>query len=251
VRSVSDCGVAFEVGGASKQAAGGATYNPCKLAFGAGMDPGFLSWVSNSVAGNAAPKDVSVVQVDASGNAVAELRLANAQITSFAIPALDGAATAPLFLEVTIKPTSVERVKGGGKVGSALGSKSQKTLLVSRYRLTIPGLEQELAKTSAIDGWSVTTAGGSAKPDNLSFTVGEPVNGLDQWLDDLMKGRQSPPKQAKLELLDQSQSPAVEISFQSAGIAESDLLSNADAASNAPARRRVSLWVEGPTLKFN
>jgi T4-like virus tail tube protein gp19 len=251
LRSVSGCEVSFEAVQKSGSADSGAAYRPCTLAFNLGMEPAFLTWVSGAVAGNGQPKDVSILQSNATGNVVAELRLSNAQITSFTMPALAGGSNTAVFFEATVEG-QVQKLKGSGKVGSSLASKTQKNLLASNFKLTIPGLEQDLAKTNVVDGWSINIKNASnPQPGELAFTVGEPVNDLDMWLDNLMKGANSPPRPAKLELLDASlKSALVELNFTSATVAEADLLGTAESPT-APVRRNVSLEVGGASLKFN
>jgi phage tail-like protein len=268
LKSVSGCGVTAELVGAvgsskiqTKQAAN-VRYGPCEITFGHSMDSPFFAWINDTLKGNAGPKNVAIVAVDANQKATTRLELTGAVIRSFALPKLEAGSKDPVEFTVTIDPQTIQKSAGGGAAVPSISPKA-KSLLASNYRLDAPGLTSDLKKVPSVESWSFEVSqpagtqgvarqlGGNLVLGNLSLAVSEPGSEFDAWLDSLTKGNPSE-KNVTLELLDPTLKDALmSVSFSGVGLLSGQLLPAADTGSKAVGSREFTMYVQGASINFN
>ena len=263
VKSVSGCDVTAPVVAVSStetgadKSSGAPKYTPCTLRFSSGLRPALYQWISDSLAGKSAPKNMSIVVFDANYKAVSRLDLGGALITRFVLPGLAAASTDPVMFELTVSSDTVRRASPSG---AASTSTKAKQLLAGYFKLSAPGLETDLKKVTAVDSWSfdippapvgeqrISTTG---RPEigDLSVTISGASPEFDLWLDGLLKGNPTE-KPMTLTLLDSTNTiPLVDVSFTATGLIGADLLGTSE--SSSPAKRTFTMYGEGASIKFN
>jgi phage tail-like protein len=266
IKSVAGCDVAApvvmvaEAEGTSDKQSGAPKYTPCTIRFGSGMRLAFYEWISQTLAGAASPKDVSIIVYDYNYKALSRLDLAGATIMSFVVPRLSAASTEPVVFEVTLAASSVRRASPSG-TASTTGTKA-KQLLAGNFRLTAPGLESDLKRASVVESWSFEVlpapegetrlpTSGLPKFNDLAVTINAPGGiEFDAWLGALLKGNPAE-KAVSLALYDPATlQNLVELSFPGAGLVGADLLGSAE-STDSVAKRSFSMYVEGAQLKVN
>jgi phage tail-like protein len=266
VKSIEGCDVTAPVvnvaaaDGTQQKQSGAPKYTPCTVRFGSGMKAAFYQWISDSLAGKLAQKNVSIVVYDFDYKAVRRLDLAGATISRFVVPALAAASTEPVVFEVTLGASTIRRASPSGTASGALSSKS-KQALAGNFKLSAPGLEADLKRVTAVGSWTFDlapapagelklSAGGQPEYGDLSVTVAAPAGvEFDAWLDGLVKG--TPTKKTfSLSLLDATFTTSlVDLTLTGVGLIGADLLGSAD-SSTAVSKRSFTMFVEGANVKF-
>ena len=263
VKSVSGCDITAPVvvvssteTGADKSS-GAPKYTPCTLRFSSGLRPGLYQWISDSLAGKSAPKNMSIVVFDANYKAVSRLDLGGALITRFVLPGLAAASTDPVMFELTVSSDTVRRASPSG---SASTSTKAKPLIAGYFKLSAPGLDTDLRKVTAVDSWSFDIPpapvgeqriSATSRPEigDLSVTISGASPEFDLWLDGLLKGNPTE-KPMTLSLLDSTNTiPLVDVSFTATGLIGADLLGTSESSSTA--KRTFTMYGEGASIKFN
>lgn len=266
LKSVSGCGVNANVVStqtgkfADGKQAGQLKYGPCQITFGSGMGAPLYSWITDSLAGKTAPKNVSIVVTDATGKATTRLDLANTYLTRFTVPSLDVASKDPLYFEATLTPGSIRKVAASASVAKI--APKAKVLSAAFFRFNGPGLTTDATKLNKIESWSFEVgpatatgvevkAGPLAELGDLTVTVAEPAAEFEGWLGALMKGSPTE-KDLTVELLDATlKEVLIEFSFNGTGLAAGELLGGGVTGAEAIARREFSMYVQGAAIKFN
>jgi T4-like virus tail tube protein gp19 len=256
LRKVDGCGLTAEVVKVSDidKASGAAKYGVCKLTFGVQMDPSLYTWVTSALNGTAGRKSVVLHQTDFENKSVHQLRLPEAGITRFALPAFNAASTEAVYLELHVSSDRIETAKGTGAVITSKATTSSKNLLAANFRVTVGQLPT--TKVSSIDSWSFDL---TPPPVGVKVAVQPELGPLDllvseadvepwsMWVGDLVKGSPTE-KSGSLEVLNSARDATlVKVDFKALGLAAADLYGASEIGSTV-SRRRYSMYVEGATI---
>jgi phage tail-like protein len=271
LKSIDGCGVEFEtvaaVSGTDKaqtKHVGQPKYGPCQIRFGSGLGPAAYQWIMDALAGKNAVRDAAIVIADVNLKAQSRLALDDAILTKFTLPALDPGSKDPAYFELTLTPEQITKSPGGGSSVGSTASKSAKQMLLGNFRVTSPALPN--LKASKVESWSFespvareatgserlpTVLSGPAQLGDVSLLASEPVQGLDDWVSDQVKGTA---KETTLlvELLDPTlKSSLLELSFTGVGLTQADLIAGAESATDTVQKRGFSMFVQGASIKFS
>lgn len=157
------------------------------LEAGAGMEPAFYEWVSQSWDAKANTSSGAVLFSDYNMQVLGRKEFTG-MVVGTTLSALDAASKEPAQLTVSIHPEQVRAVKGGGTVPSSLAAKGQRPWLVSNFRLEIPGLDcSHVRKIEAISvKMKVAEDRGEALPGGIVYSdviLTFPESSISTWSD--------------------------------------------------------------------
>ena len=118
----------------------------CTFQAGAGMTPGFYNLVNDGLAGAQTLHEIELIRADPAGRY--GLLVSHATLRSVALPKIDRAATAPVFLEVAI---AGERIVRDPSPRVAAGKVAASGFDPSRLKLSVNGQD---VRASAAGPWS-------------------------------------------------------------------------------------------------
>jgi len=175
------------VGTSVKKHIGSVRTTDIVLEAGAGMEPAFYEWISQSWAGKPTRPSGAILLSDYNMQVMSR-REFTGMIATTTLSALDAASKEPAELTVSIVPERVRTVKGAGTVPSSLAAKGQRPWLVSNFRLEIPGLDcSHVRKVDAITvKTKVVGEHGEVLPAAIEYSdvvLTLPVSSLDTWSD--------------------------------------------------------------------
>jgi phage tail-like protein len=262
VPSVSGCGARTQVvvepagpGGVANKRIAGLEYEPCVLKVGLGMGKGLFDWIGDATSQKDVRKNLTLHQVDVSGNEGAQLEINDAMVTSIGLPRLAADDTSGALLTVTIAPEAVKRRAGSGqKLDSKLAADP---LLPSTVRFEVSGIGQ-VAGLRSVEPWlfeqkTVEDWVGTGRQreksrttkalGNLVVTLSESgkksgVAGFDAWFEEFaIKGNTGDERTATLTVSSKG-GRTLRLDFSGVGIMAADQIGRADGG------RRYELYVE-------
>jgi hypothetical protein len=114
-------------------------YTDIALTCGIGMEKGFWTWLSDTLAGNGAARDGALSILDFDGKERERLAFTGALVTEISLPALDGASRDPVRLGVRISAEDVRHEAGSG--ASHKAGVKPKQALASNFSVELADLD--------------------------------------------------------------------------------------------------------------
>ncbi len=253
----SSCGTvgAPVVSGEKGMHLGPASYEPCELTVGLGLEKELYKWINDAITGAQTRKDLALSTLDANFKEIGRLELRNALLTQFSLPALDAANKSPAYLTLTIEPQSLQSAKPSGATVSSTLAAKQKTLIPGNFRFDLGG--KGLTKVTKVDSWSFVVK--SAGPDlgDLAITVSESdprMSDLEKMLQNFVIAGENGPgaeTSAGITFLDSTQTTEIaSMSFTGVGMREGQLGPSLGSGESV-ARREFAFYVNSAQLTVN
>jgi hypothetical protein len=125
-------------------------------------------WVSATIAGSAAKKNVALTNCDFSLNAISQRDFQNSLLTEVAFPTLDAASKDPGWINLSFQPEAARSKAASGKCNAPNASARTKAFMPNNFKLELVGLETSYV--NKVEGLtfkqevSATTTGQSREP---------------------------------------------------------------------------------------
>jgi hypothetical protein len=149
---------------------------PIDLGFDLSLDKVVYEWIGQAWAGNAVPRDGSLIELDSSNQARAELTFENAVIAATTVPAMDAASKTPCVLSVRLVPALTSRHAPSGPAAKVT-AKPKKAWLSSNFRLELDDLDAK--RVGKVDSFTVPTGERAVDVPDLRVQLSE--TGSETW----------------------------------------------------------------------
>jgi hypothetical protein len=131
---------------------------PCRMELNGVPRPAMLAWLNEIDDPGAAPRDVSLIELDASNHALTVLTIGNAQIAQVALSDLDASSSSVPVSVVVDVTGDLLRTAGNGSA-LAVGSPPAQ-MLANNFRVTVQGAA--FNRIAKVTGLAVTRDGSAA-----------------------------------------------------------------------------------------
>jgi phage tail-like protein len=132
-------------------------FEDIKLQVGMSMSEPFYTWISNFFDGKAERKNGAIVAADFNYNERARREFTAAMITELGFPKLDGQDKNAAYMTIAVAVEGIVFKKGedGKKLDVPKGFDAQKLWKACNFRFTLEGFEQNCARVTKIDAFTV------------------------------------------------------------------------------------------------
>jgi hypothetical protein len=127
---------------------------PIDLGFDLSLDKVVYEWIAQAWAGNAMPRNGSLIELDQSNQARAELTFEHAVIVATTVPAMDAMSKTPCVLSVRLVAAITSRHASSGPA-AGVTAKPKKAWLPSNFRLELGELDTK--RVSKMEAFTVPT----------------------------------------------------------------------------------------------